>query len=351
MLDQFQEIETKFNDLERQMSDPELIADIKRYQTLVKQHSDLKRGVDLYKRLKVVLNDLDDLNELKNDSDMKAFVEQETGALLNERADLEHKLKLFLIPKDPEDEKNAIVEIRSGTGGDEAALFAATLYRMYTKYAESNSWSVDILSQNVTGLGGIKEISFSVSGSNVYGKLKFESGTHRVQRVPDTESSGRVHTSAATVAIMPEAEDVDVDIDLKDCRIDTYRASGAGGQHVNKTDSAVRITHLPSGLVVACQDERSQFQNKDKALRLLRTKLYDVTLENKQKEQSHARKLQVGTGDRSQKIRTYNYPQSRVTDHRINLTLYALDMILNGDLNSLVDPLIEAYQLEKMMSS
>jgi len=219
---------------------------------------------------------------------------------------------------------------------------------MYTKFAESNSWSIDILSQNVTELGGIKEISFSVSGSNVFGKLKFESGTHRVQRVPDTESSGRIHTSAATVAIMPEAEEVDVDIDLKECRIDTYRASGAGGQHVNKTDSAVRITHLPSGLVVACQDERSQFQNKDKALRLLRTKLYELTLENSQKEQSEARKLQVGTGDRSQKIRTYNYPQSRVTDHRINLTVYALDSIMDGDLSVLIDPLIEAYQLEKM---
>tara|TARA_B100000427_G_scaffold329523_1_gene346098 strand:- start:7778 stop:8833 length:1056 start_codon:yes stop_codon:yes gene_type:complete len=351
MLDQFQEIELKFNDLERKMSDPELIADVKRYQSLVKQHSELKLGVELYRRLKLVLDDLSDLDELKDDPDMADFITQESESLTKEKDELERKLKLFLIPKDVEDEKNAVVEIRSGTGGDEAALFAASLYRMYTKYAEDNAWSIDVLSQNVTGLGGIKEISFSVSGTNVYGKLKFESGTHRVQRVPDTESSGRIHTSAATVAIMPEAEEVDVDIDLKECRIDTYRASGAGGQHVNKTDSAVRITHLPSGLVVACQDERSQFQNKDKALRLLRTKLYEVTLENSRKEESQTRKLQVGTGDRSQKIRTYNYPQSRVTDHRINLTLYALDAILNGDLNILVDPLIEAYQLEKMKSS
>ncbi|MBA95377.1 MAG: peptide chain release factor 1 [Rickettsiales bacterium] len=351
MLDQFQEIELKFNDLERKMSDPELIADVKRYQSLVKQHSELKLGVELYRRLKLVLDDLSDLEELKDDPDMTDFITQESELLTKEKDELERKLKLFLIPKDVEDEKNAVIEIRSGTGGDEAALFAASLYRMYTKYAEDNAWSIDVLSQNVTGLGGIKEISFSVSGTNVYGKLKFESGTHRVQRVPDTESSGRIHTSAATVAIMPEAEEVDVDIDLKECRIDTYRASGAGGQHVNKTDSAVRITHLPSGLVVACQDERSQFQNKDKALRLLRTKLYEVTLENSRKEESQARKLQVGTGDRSQKIRTYNYPQSRVTDHRINLTLYALDAILNGDLNILVDPLIEAYQLEKMKSS
>ena len=351
MLDQFQDIEIKFNDLERKMSDPELIADIKRYQSLVKQHSELKLGVELYRRLKLVLDDLSDLDELKDDPDMTDFIIQESESLTKEKDELERKLKLFLIPKDVEDEKNAVIEIRSGTGGDEAALFAASLYRMYTKYAEDNAWSIDVLSQNVTGLGGIKEISFSVSGTNVYGKLKFESGTHRVQRVPDTESSGRIHTSAATVAIMPEAEEVDVDIDLKECRIDTYRASGAGGQHVNKTDSAVRITHLPSGLVVACQDERSQFQNKDKALRLLRTKLYEVTLENSRKEESQARKLQVGTGDRSQKIRTYNYPQSRVTDHRINLTLYALDAILNGDLDILVDPLIEAYQLEKMKSS
>ena len=351
MLDQFQEIEHKFNELERKMSDPELIADVSLYQSLVKQHADLKTGVDLHKRLKIVLADLSDLDDLKSDPEMQDFVDQEMNSLTTEKDDLEKKLKLFLIPKDPEDEKNAIVEIRSGTGGDEAALFAAILYRMYIKFAENNGWKVDILSQNVTGLGGIKEISFSLAGNNVYGRLKFESGTHRVQRVPDTESSGRIHTSAATVAIMPEAEEVDVDIDLKDCRIDTYRASGAGGQHVNKTDSAVRITHLPSGLVVSCQDERSQFQNKDKALRLLRTKLYEVTLENSRKEQSLARKLQVGTGDRSQKIRTYNYPQSRVTDHRINVTLYALDAILNGDLNQLVEPLIEAYQLEKMMSS
>jgi peptide chain release factor 1 len=348
MLDQFEEIELKFNDIERKMSDPELIADLDRYQSFVKQHSELKLGVDLYRRLKDVLSDLDDLDELKDDPEMEEFVAQESVTLTTEKEDIEKKLKIFLIPKDPEDEKNAIIEIRSGTGGDEAALFAGALYRMYTKFAESNSWSIDILSQNVTELGGIKEISFSVSGSNVFGKLKFESGTHRVQRVPDTESSGRIHTSAATVAIMPEAEEVDVDIDLKECRIDTYRASGAGGQHVNKTDSAVRITHLPSGLVVACQDERSQFQNKDKALRLLRTKLYELTLENSQKEQSEARKLQVGTGDRSQKIRTYNYPQSRVTDHRINLTVYALDTIMDGDLSVLIDPLIEAYQLEKM---
>jgi peptide chain release factor 1 len=348
MLDQFEEIELKFNDIERKMSDPELIADLDRYQSFVKQHSELKLGVDLYRRLKDVLSDLADLDELKDDPEMEEFFAQESVTLTTEKEDIEKKLKIFLIPKDPEDEKNAIIEIRSGTGGDEAALFAGALYRMYTKFAESNSWTIDILSQNVTELGGIKEISFSVSGSNVFGKLKFESGTHRVQRVPDTESSGRIHTSAATVAIMPEAEEVDVDIDLKECRIDTYRASGAGGQHVNKTDSAVRITHLPSGLVVACQDERSQFQNKDKALRLLRTKLYELTLENSQKEQSEARKLQVGTGDRSQKIRTYNYPQSRVTDHRINLTVYALDSIMDGDLSVLIDPLIEAYQLEKM---
>ncbi len=350
MLDQFQEIEFKFNDLERKMSDPEVISDQSKYQSILKKHAELQLGVDLYRKLKRVFLDIEDLNSMKDDPDMKDSIKDEIAVLEEQKSDLEHKLRLFLIPKDPADEKNAIVEIRSGTGGDEAALFAAELFRMYTKYAESNNWKIEIISENITGLGGVKEVSFSVKGSSVYGKLKFESGTHRVQRVPDTESSGRIHTSAATVAIMPEAEDVDVELDMKDCRVDTYRASGAGGQHVNKTDSAVRITHLPTGIVCACQDERSQFQNKDKALRLLRARLYEVYLEKQMQEASQERKLQVGSGDRSQKIRTYNYPQSRVTDHRINLTLYELDLILEGKLSVLIDPLIEANQLDKMKS-
>jgi peptide chain release factor 1 len=350
MLEQFQEIEHKFNDLERRMSDPEIISDQKKYQDILKEHSNLTVGVDLFRDLKKTLAEIEDLASMLDDPEMKDVVAEELVKLNSVKDNLEKNLHLFLIPKDPEDNKNAIVEIRSGTGGDEAALFAADLYRMYIKYAESHKWKIDIISENITGLGGVKEVVFSISGNSVFGKLKFESGTHRVQRVPDTESSGRIHTSAATVAIMPEAEEVDVEIDMKECRVDTYRASGAGGQHVNKTDSAVRITHLPSGIAVACQDERSQFQNKDKALRLLRSRLYEVSIEEAKKQSSQERKLQVGSGDRSQKIRTYNYPQSRVTDHRINLTVYDLENIMDGKVDLLIDSLIEADQLDKMKS-
>ncbi len=348
MLEQFKEIELKFNDIERRMSDPEIISDQEKYQKIVKEHSSLKEGVDLYRELVQVISEIDGANELLADPDMKEMATEELNELEPRRKKLEVQLQLFLIPKDPEDEKSAIVEIRSGTGGEEAALFAGVLYRMYTKYAESKGWKVSVMEQNITGLGGVKEIVFSLEGSHVFGRLKFESGTHRVQRVPDTETSGRIHTSAATVAILAEADEVDVDIDLKDCRVDTYRASGAGGQHVNKTDSAVRITHLPSGIVVACQDERSQFQNKDKALRLLRSRLYEKTLEDNAKVAASERKLQVGSGDRSQKIRTYNYPQGRVTDHRINLTLYDLDGITDGKIDGLIDELVKADQIEKM---
>ena len=348
MLSQFQDIEHTFNDLEKRMSDPEIISDQKKYQEIVKKHSQLKEGVDLFRELKKAVQNCEDAKELLADPEMKEFAQEELGTNEKLATELKLKLTIFLLPKDPSDTKNAIIEIRSGTGGDEAALFAAELYRMYIKYAESKRWKVETLAENVTGLGGIKEISFLVSGTDVFGKLKFESGTHRVQRVPDTESSGRVHTSAATVAIMPEAEAVDIDIDMKDCRVDTYRASGAGGQHVNKTDSAVRITHIPTGVVSACQDERSQFQNKEKALRLLRSRIYEKQLEEAAQKESETRKLQVGSGDRSQKIRTYNYPQSRVTDHRIGLTLYDLEAILEGKLDVVIDPLIQADQMEKM---
>lgn len=350
MLEQFKEIELKFNDIERRLSDPEIISDQQKYQKIIKEHSTLKEGVSLYRELNTILQEIDGANELLSDPDMKEMAQEELDELTPKKEALELKLQLFLIPKDPDDEKSAIIEIRSGTGGEEAALFAGTLYRMYTKYAESQKWKVSVISQNITGLGGVKEVVFSVEGDQVFGRLKFESGTHRVQRVPDTETSGRVHTSAATVAILAEADDVDVDIDIKDCRVDTYRASGAGGQHVNKTDSAVRITHLPSGIVVACQDERSQFQNKDKAMRLLRSKLYEKQLEDNAKQAASERKLQVGSGDRSQKIRTYNYPQGRVTDHRINLTLYELDTIIDGKIDGVIDELIKADQLEKMKS-
>ena len=348
MLEQFKEIELKFNDIERRMSDPEIIADQEKYQKIIKEHSSLKEGVELYRDLTKVISEINGANDLLTDPDMKEMAKEELAELTPKKEALELKLQLFLIPKDPDDEKGAIIEIRSGTGGEEAALFAGTLYRMYTKYAESNRWKVSLISQNITGLGGVKEVVFSVEGDQVFGRLKFESGTHRVQRVPDTETSGRIHTSAATVAILAEADEVDVDIDIKDCRVDTYRASGAGGQHVNKTDSAVRITHIPSGIVVACQDERSQFQNKDKAMRLLRSKLYEKQLEDSAKQAASDRKLQVGSGDRSQKIRTYNYPQGRVTDHRINLTLYELDTIIDGKIDGLIDELTKADQIEKM---
>jgi peptide chain release factor 1 len=348
MLEKFQSIENKFNDIERRMSDPEIISDQKKYQELIKQHAHLKEGVDLFRGYKKAIENIAESKELLNDPEMADLVHEEIESLNDEKNKIEFQLKLFLIPKNPEDSKNAIVEIRSGTGGNEAALFAAVLYRMYKKYAEINKWKVEIIDENSTELGGIKEVSFSINGSNVFEKLKYESGTHRVQRVPETEASGRIHTSAATVAILPEADEVDVEIDIKDCRVDTYRSSGAGGQHVNKTDSAVRITHLPSGIVCACQDERSQTQNKEKALRLLRSRLYEKKLEEQHKAHSENRKLQVGSGDRSQKIRTYNYPQGRVTDHRINLTIHNLDAVLEGRLTEIIDALIQADQMEKM---
>jgi len=276
------------------------------------------------------------------------MAKEELAELTSKKTELEKSLQILLIPPDPNDDKNVIIEIRSGTGGEEAALFGYELYRMYQRYAETKGWSIDILSQNETGLGGIKEISFTVSGRGVFSRLKFESGTHRVQRVPETESSGRVHTSAVTVAILIEAEEVDLKIDPSDLRIDVYRASGAGGQHVNKTSSAVRITHMPSGVVVACQDERSQFQNKDKAMRLLRSRLFEQKKIEQAQKEAQERKLQVGSGDRSEKIRTYNYPQNRITDHRINLTLYELNKVLEGKLDPLFEALIEADQLDKM---
>tara|TARA_B100001113_G_C21078564_1_gene608823 strand:- start:396 stop:1448 length:1053 start_codon:yes stop_codon:yes gene_type:complete len=348
MIDQLKDIEFKFQDVERRMSDPEIIADQDKYQNLVREHMKLKSIVETYHAYLKTIQELADSKELLGDPDLKEVAEEEIKILSEQKEKLEEKLHLFLIPSDPDDHRNAIIEIRSGTGGDEAALFAADLYRMYIKFSEHQGWKVEMMSENVTQLGGIKEISILISGSDVYKRLKFESGTHRVQRVPDTESSGRIHTSAVTVAIMPEAKDVDINIDMKELRVDTFRASGAGGQHVNKTDSAIRITHLPTGLVVACQDERSQFQNKEKAMQLLRTKLYEKKIELQTKEYAETRKLQVGTGDRSQKIRTYNFPQNRITDHRINLTLYNMDKVLSGDLLEMTDALLKAYYLETM---
>lgn len=348
MLEKLAEIEYKFIDLENKMSDPEIISDHQAYQDLVKKHTELKEAVDIFRRYKKALQEREQAQEMLKDPDLKDIAKEEIDALDKEILQLEEDLQVFLIPPDPYDNKNGVVEIRSGTGGEEAALFAGVLFRMYTRYAEKKGWKVDILSENSTGLGGFKEVVFVLSGRGVFSRLKFESGTHRVQRVPETEASGRVHTSAATVAILPEAEDVDVTIDPKDIKIDVFRASGAGGQHVNKTSSAVRLTHAPSGIVISCQDERSQYQNKDKAMRILRTKLFEKQQEDQRKRESDARKSQVGSGDRSEKIRTYNYPQNRVTDHRIGLSLYSLSDFLEGDCDTMFDGLIKADRLAKM---
>lgn len=351
MLDKLASLEASFEQIERRMSDPEVISDQSVYQDLVRRHAELEDGIVLVRQYRAVMKEIEESETLKQDPELKEMVEEELKQLVEKKSGLEESLLLFLLPRDPNDQKNAVVEIRAGTGGEEASLFAMDLYRMYVRYAESQQWKVEILSESMTGLGGVKEIAFSISGKGVYSRLKYESGTHRVQRVPETESQGRVHTSAVTVAILAEAEELDLAIDAKDLRIDTYRASGAGGQHVNKTDSAVRITHLPSGVVVACQDERSQFQNKEKAMRLLRTKLYEKLLEDQMKSESEQRKIQVGSGDRSQKIRTYNFPQKRVTDHRINLTLYDLDGILQGKMAPILDALSVADRMEKLKQS
>lgn len=348
MFEQFQGLEDRLNDIERRISDPEVISNQSLYQELVKKHSELEEPVSYFRSLKKLEAELGDAQVLLKDPEMKEMAVSEIKSIEEQMAHFELQLQIFLLPKDPNDTKNAWVEIRSGTGGDEAALFAAELYRMYVRYAETKGWTVEVMSENLTEIGGVKEIVFSVSGQGVFSQLKFESGTHRVQRVPSTESSGRLHTSAATVAIMPEAEEVDIQIDQKDLRIDTYRASGAGGQHVNKTSSAIRITHIPTGVVVACQDERSQFQNKDKAMRVLRVRLYDKREEELRSKHADLRKSQVGSGDRSEKIRTYNFPQNRVTDHRIGLTLHNMQEVLSGKLDAVVEALITADRLAKM---
>lgn len=348
MIDKFEELLNIFNEIEEKLIDPEVISDQATYQSLIKRHADLKDGIDLFKIYKSRLSEILSVQEMLEDDELKEMAKQELQLLKDEQDKTEESLKLFLIPKDPDDTKNVHIEIRSGTGGDEAALFASELFRMYCKYAEKKQWKIETLSENITELGGIKEIEFAIVGKKVFSHLKFESGTHRVQRVPETESSGRLHTSAATVSILPEAEDVDIQIDTKDLRVDTFRASGAGGQHVNKTSSAIRITHIPTNTVVSCQDQRSQFQNKDKAMRILRTKLYEKDREDRLKEEASLRKIQVGSGDRSQKIRTYNFPQNRLTDHRINLSLYSLQDILNGELDEVINQLIQAENYEKL---
>jgi len=350
MFSSLEDVVDRFREVEGLLSDPAVISDQKRYRELTKEHSDLSEVVAVYGQYKQVCGDIEGNRELLQDSDpeMKELAKAELPELEEQQASLEEQLKLLMLPKDPNDDKNIILEIRAGTGGDEAALFAADLFRMYSRYADRNRWKVEMMSASETDGGGFKEVVAMVSGERVYSRLKFESGTHRVQRVPDTETQGRIHTSACTVAVLPEAEDVDIEINNSDLRIDLYRASGAGGQHVNKTESAVRLTHIPTGVVVACQDESSQHKNKAKALKVLKSRIYDQMQAEQNAAMAADRKNQVGSGDRSERIRTYNYPQGRCTDHRIGLTLYKLDAIMQGDVDEVIEALITDQQAAQM---
>ncbi len=344
-------IEEKYEELSAKISDPEVIADIDSWRKLMKEHSDMTPIVEKFREYKGVLDTVKETEEMlseNNDSDFEELLKEELNDAKERIPSLEEELKILLIPKDPNDEKSVIVEIRGGTGGEEAALFAAELFRMYTMYAEKKRWKIEIMNSNATELGGYKEISFSVDGQGAYSRFKYESGVHRVQRVPETESQGRIQTSAASVAVLPEVEEVELEINQNDLKIDVFRAGGPGGQCVNTTDSAVRITHLPTGLVVSCQDEKSQHKNKDKALKVLRSRLYELMEAERNASIAAERKSQVGSGDRSERIRTYNFPQGRVTDHRINLTLYKIDAIMDGDIDELVDALATYYQSEKL---
>ncbi len=350
MFDKLSVIEQRYEELSLKVSDPEIIADSANFAKLCKEQSDIAPIVEKYREYKGAKQTIADGEEILADPDMdkemKELAEEEIKESKEKIETLSQELKILLLPKDPNDDKSVIVEIRGGAGGDEAALFAGDLFRMFTMYAESNRWKTEILSSNPTDIGGYKEISFSIEGQGAYSKLKFESGVHRVQRIPSTESGGRIHTSTVTVAVLPEVEEVEVNIDANDLRIDVFRAGGPGGQCVNTTDSAVRITHIPTGLVVSCQDEKSQHKNKDKAMKILRSRLYDLVQQEQHDKIASERKSQVGTGDRSERIRTYNFPQGRVTDHRIGLTLHKLDAILNGDMEELISALITTHQSE-----
>ncbi len=344
------EITSKFKEVEQKLGDSNIIANQEEYKNLSKEHSYLSPIVEKAKEYFKLLEDIEELNELKesNDKEMREMAFAEYDNAISNKEKMETEIRLMLIPPDPHEDKDIIVEIRAGTGGEEAALFAGDLFRAYTRFVERNGWRHEIIDCNPTGLGGYKEVIFSISGDKVWKYFKFERGTHRVQRVPQTEASGRVHTSAITVAVLPEAEDVDVEIKQEDLRIDTYRASGAGGQHVNKTDSAIRITHLPTGIVVACQDERSQIKNRAKAMKVLRAKLYEQKMIEQEQKMSSDRKQQVGSGDRSEKIRTYNFPQNRITDHRIGFSVYNITEVMDGDLTELLEKLISCENEEKL---
>ena len=351
MFDKLETAAMRLQEIHNELTIPETAGDGAKLQNLMKEQAELTPLVEAYEKYKRCCQDESEALELmegEEDPDMKELLRDEYKTAKETKLKLQDEIRIMLLPKDVNDERNVLVEIRAGAGGDEAALFAYELYRMYVKYAEARGWKTELLSSNEIGIGGFKECTFSITGKGVYARLKYESGTHRVQRVPETESGGRIHTSTDTVAIMPEAQSVDIDIDPKDIRIDVFRSSGAGGQHINKTSSAVRITHFPTGIVVSCQNERSQFQNKDKAMEILRTKLYEMEQQKLDSERADLRKSQVGTGDRSEKIRTYNFPQGRVTDHRIKLTSQNLTGVLNGDLDEFIDALTAADQMKKL---
>lgn len=351
MIEKLQALEDKFNELSGLISDPKIIADQAEWQKHVKSHAELQDVIEVFREYKKAKTGYDEARQMlkeKLDEDFRQLVEAEEEELAEKLEELEQELKVLLLPKDPNDSKNVIMEIRAGTGGDEAGLFAGDLFKMYSRYAEKKGWRMEIMEAHFTDLGGYKEIIFIIEGKGAYSRLKFESGVHRVQRVPDTEGSGRVHTSAATVAVLPEAEEVEVDINPNDIRVDVFCSSGPGGQSVNTTQSAVRVTHIPTGIVVSCQDEKSQIKNKEKALRVLRARLLEKFQEEQQGEMASARKTMVGSGDRSERIRTYNFPQGRVTDHRIGLTLHKLDWILQGDLDEIIEALITTDQAEKL---
>jgi peptide chain release factor 1 len=350
MFDKLKGVEDRFGHLEKLLSDPEVLRDRAAYQQYAREHADLAEIVNVFRSYKQTDQELDDSLELlkDNDPEIKSLAKEEIERLSDRKEQLEAQLKQLLIPKDPLDHKNVLLEIRAGTGGDEAGLFAADLYKMYSRYAEARHWKIDVMDHHATGVGGLKEIIALIKGKGAYSRFKYESGTHRVQRVPTTETQGRIHTSAVTVAVLPEADDVEVSVDQNELRIDVFRSTGPGGQSVNTTDSAVRITHLPSGLVVTCQDEKSQHKNKAKAMKVLRARLLDQKIQEQNAQRSQERKSQVGSGDRSERIRTYNFPQGRVTDHRVGLTLYKLDQILQGEVDEIIEALITFYQSQAL---
>lgn len=352
MFDKLKLFENRLNEIDGQLSDANVVSDQEQFKNLMREHKQISPIVEKYREYLRVKANLDEARQLLDagglDKDFREMVEDELSGAKEDIERISDELKILLLPKDPNDDKNVIVEIRGGAGGEEAALFAGALFRMYSMYVEARRWKLDIISANETELGGFKEISFMIEGEGAYSRLKFESGVHRVQRVPETEAAGRIHTSTVTVAVLPEVDDVEVDINPADLQIDTYRSGGAGGQHVNKTESAIRITHIPTGIVVECQDERSQHKNKEKAMKVLRSRIYEQMQSEQMSKIASERKSQVGTGDRSERIRTYNYPQGRVSDHRIGLTLYRLEAILNGDIDEIIDALITADRAEKL---